>query len=112
MHAVLGIWSVDESRRADSERLLRDEVVPQARARPGFVAGYWMHDPETGRNHTTIVFADRDAALGYRALVERGTRRAAQAGLLSEVLTTVEIVADAHPQEETPCTVPPPSAPA
>ena len=57
-----------------------------------------MHDPETGKNHTAIIFDSRESAGGFKALVESRTQRAAQAGITSDFLTTVEVVADAHQQ--------------
>jgi hypothetical protein len=55
-----------------------------------------MHDPETGRNHTTIIFGSLTSAAGFKALVARGTRRRAHVGVTNDILTTVEIIADAH----------------
>jgi hypothetical protein len=94
MHAVVGIWTVDETRTDEQRRLLHDHVIPLVEAQPGFVSGYWMHDAETGKSHTTVIFTDRRSAGGVKALVERGTRRAAQAGVTSDILTTVEVLAD------------------
>lgn len=98
MHAVVGIWTMDEARRDEQNRLLHEEIVPLVKSQPGFVSGYWMHDPETGKNHTAVIFDSRESADGFKALVESGTRRAAQAGVTSDILTTVEIVAEAHQQ--------------
>jgi hypothetical protein len=94
VHAVVGIWTMDETRRDEQDRLLRDQIVPLAKGHPGFVCGYWMQDPETGKGHTTIVFADRESASKYKAMIQAGTRRAAQAGVISDILTIVEVVAE------------------
>ena len=102
MHAVVGIWTMDETQHDEQHRMLHEEIVPLVRNQPGFVSGYWMHDPETGKNHTAIIFDSRESAVGFKALVERGTRRAAQAGVTSDILMTVEIVADAHHQGGSP----------
>jgi hypothetical protein len=96
MHAVVGIWTMDEDRRDEQNRLLHEEIVPLVRSQPGFVSGYWMHDPETGKNHTAIIFDSRESASGFKALVEGGTQRAAQAGVTSDILTTVEVLANAY----------------
>jgi hypothetical protein len=96
MHAVVGIWTVDEARHDEQRRLLDEHVIPLVKTQPGFVSGYWMHDPETGKSHTTVIFTDRQAAGGFKALVERATKRAAQAGVTSDILTTVEVLADAQ----------------
>jgi hypothetical protein len=96
MHAVVGIWTMDEARYDEQTHLLHNEIVPLVKSQPGFVSGYWMHDPETGKSHTAIIFHSREAASGFKTLVEEGTQRAAQAGVTSDFLTTVEVVADAH----------------
>lgn len=96
MHAVVGIWTMDEARRDEQRRLLAEEMVPLVRRQPGFVSGYWMDDPETGKSHTTIIFDTHAAANAFRALVDSRTQRAAQAGVTSDILTTVNVVADAH----------------
>jgi hypothetical protein len=96
MHAVVGIWTVDEHRRDEQNRLLRDEVVPLAKGQPGFVCGFWMHDPESGKGHTTIIFDSRELATDFKTLVESRSQRAAQVGVTSDILGTVEVVADAH----------------
>jgi hypothetical protein len=96
MHAVVGIWTVDEARHDEQRRLLHEHLIPLVEAQPGFVSGYWMHDQETGKSHTTVIFTDQQSAGGFKALVERGTKRTAQAGVTSDILTTVEVLADAH----------------
>ncbi|GEM_PF-818991 len=96
MHAVVGIWTRDEQHRDEQNRLLHEEVVPLAKGRPGFVCGFWMHDPETGKGHTTTIFDTRESARDFKTLVESRSQRAAQVGVTSDILTTVEVVADAH----------------
>ena len=96
MYAVVGIWTVDETRQDEQRRLLHEEVVPLVSRRPGFVSGYWMHDPETGKSHTAVIFADRESAEDFKSLVERTVRRTALAGLTSDTLSAVEVVASTH----------------
>lgn len=93
MHAVIGIWTVDPAWQDEQRRLLWEEIIPLVTRQPGFLTGYWMHDPESGRSHTTAIFGDPESADVFKALVESGTRQAARVGLVSTVLTTVEIVA-------------------
>lgn len=66
MHAVVGIWAMNEARRDEQDRLLNEETVPLVRSQPGFVPGYWMHDPETGKSHTAIVFDSHSSANRFR----------------------------------------------
>jgi hypothetical protein len=96
MQAVVGIWTMDELHRDEQNRLLHEEVVPLAKGQPGFVCGFWMHDPETGKGHTTIIFDSRKSATDFKTLVESRSQRAAQVGVTSDILTAVEVVADAH----------------
>jgi heme-degrading monooxygenase HmoA len=106
MHAVVGIWTMDEARCDEQHLLLREEIVPLAKSQPGFVSGYWMHDPETGKGHTAIIFDSRDSASGFKTFVESRTQRAAQAGVTNDILTTVEVVADAHQHGRFRCNAP------
>ncbi|GII31896.1 hypothetical protein [Planotetraspora mira] len=102
MHAVIGIWTVDPAWHDEQHRLLREEIIPLVTRQPGFLTGYWMHDPESGRSHTTAVFDDLESADRFKALVESGTRQAARVGVVSTVLTTVDVVADVvHPDSPT-----------
>jgi hypothetical protein len=64
MHAVL--TSVTIKDQATAEGYLREQVVPNAKQAPGFVAGYWVRDEGEGRG--VIVFESEDAA---RAASER-----------------------------------------
>lgn len=96
MHAVVGIWTRDEQHRDEQNRLLHEEAVPLAKGHPGFVCGFWMHDPETGKGHTTTIFDSRESARDFKTLVESRSQRAAQVGVTSDILATVEVVADAH----------------
>lgn len=93
MFAVMGIWTTDESRRDEQERGLRDEVIPIVTAQPGFVAGYWMRDPETGKGYTAVVLDSEAAATAFKALVVERAQEAAQVGLTNDVLAVTEVLA-------------------
>ncbi len=95
MHAVVGIWSADESRRKEQERALRAEVVPGTATRPGFVSGYWMRDAETGKVHTVAVFDTEPHARAFKDWVAQTTQRAARVGVTADVLVMVEVSAHA-----------------
>ncbi|MFF4625082.1 hypothetical protein [Nonomuraea jabiensis] len=99
MHAVVGFWTVDEALRAERVRGLHEEVIPITSSQPGFVSGYWMHDPETGKSHTTIVFDDRESADRFKSVVEARSRRAAQVGT-ADILAVVDV--EAHAQAASP----------
>jgi hypothetical protein len=93
MYAVVGIWTTDESRRDEQDRGLRDEVIPIVAAHPGFVAGYWMRDPETGKGYTTVVLDSAAAATAFKAFVVGRAQEAAQVGLTNDVLAVAEVLA-------------------
>ncbi len=96
MHAVVGVWARDAGQSEEQLRELRERIVPNIRRSPGFVAGYWMHDPATGKDHTLIVFETEDAARTCKAGVEQNSQRQAAVGVHRDVLTIVEVVAEAH----------------
>jgi hypothetical protein len=64
MHAV--VVRVTVTNREGAEQRLRDEVVPQASQAPGFQAGYWTRDGDSGL--AMVVFDSEDNA---RAAAER-----------------------------------------
>jgi heme-degrading monooxygenase HmoA len=88
---------MDAALRDEQERLIHREMMPLASTQPGFRSGYWMHDPETGKGHITMVFDSYEAASRFRTLVESRTQQAALAGITSDILTTVEVVAESTP---------------
>lgn len=64
MHAV--VVRVTVSDREATEQRLRDEVVPQVSSAPGFQAGYWTRDGDSGL--AMVIFDSEDNA---RAQAER-----------------------------------------
>jgi hypothetical protein len=96
MYAVIGRWNMDPSREADQSRELRDVIVPMVTARPGFVAGYWSRDPETGRSHTTIVWETEESARDFKELVDESRQRAATYGVTNDFLVVADVLADVH----------------
>jgi hypothetical protein len=94
MHAVVGVWTIADDRRESQERALRD-VVPCVTAQPGFVAGYWMLDAETGKSYTTIQLDSEESARQFQALLLSNARAHARAGVTSDYLIVVDVVANA-----------------
>jgi hypothetical protein len=89
MHAVLTNVTIKD--RATAEQYLRDEVVPNVKQAPGFVAGYWVRDEGEGRG--TIVFESEDAA---RTAAERIRERiGGNPGVTLDSVTVGEVVATA-----------------
>jgi hypothetical protein len=96
MHAVVGVWTVTLDWRESQERELRDVIIPSVTAHPGFVAGYWMHDAETGKSHTTIVLDSEESAHNFKAHVVGNARSQARAGMTADYLAVVDVVAEAR----------------
>ena len=74
MHAV--VVSVTINDREAATKFLHDELVPQVKQVPGFVAGHWvLIEGERGR--ATIVFDTEDAALAVAERVKQSVPDAA-----------------------------------
>ena len=59
MHAVVVNVTINDPDGATAA--LRDQVVPQVKGAPGFVAGYWI-GLDGGRGTSVVVFESEDAA--------------------------------------------------
>lgn len=59
MHAVVVDVSISDTEQ--SERELRERVVPMVSKVPGFVSGFWMEYGE-GKGHSVVVFESEDVA--------------------------------------------------
>jgi hypothetical protein len=95
MHAVVGIWTLDEALREEQLRVLHEEVVPRTVGMPGFVCGHWTHDPETGKAHSMIIFSSSRAASNFKALVTTRSQAIARLGVTNDILSSVDVVASA-----------------
>jgi hypothetical protein len=93
MYAVVGVWNMDPGRREEQDRGLRELIIPAVRSHPGFVAGYWMRDPETGKGHTTIVLDSEPSARAFKDAVLGNARDQAKAGITNDSLAVVELLA-------------------
>ncbi len=61
MHAVVVNVIINDFE--GGRKMLEEEVVPQAKQAPGFVAGYWTRD-EDNRGLSMLVFDSEEAARG------------------------------------------------
>jgi hypothetical protein len=95
-YAVIGRWSMDHSRAADQDRELADVIVPMVKAQPGFVAGYWARDPESGRTHSVIVLDDERSADNFREMVQSRRQHEAEFGVVNDFLVVADVVASAY----------------
>jgi hypothetical protein len=96
MYAVVGRWTMNQGLVEEQHRVLHDVIVPAARAFPGFVAGYWTRDRESGRTHTTIVLETEESAQAFKTMVEKNRQRAAGTGVTNDFLVITDVLADAH----------------
>jgi hypothetical protein len=96
MHAVFGRWTMDETRTEEQAQQLRDRIVPMVKAQPGFVAGYWTRDPQTGRTHTAIILDSEESADALKTLIDAGRQQAAQAGVTNDFLVITDVTAHAE----------------
>jgi stage III sporulation protein SpoIIIAA len=87
MHAV--VVKVRISDQAVAESALREQVVPRVSQVPGFVAGYWTRDGNTGLS--MVVFESEEAANGMSEQV----RSMAPEGVTIEDIEVREVVAHA-----------------
>jgi heme-degrading monooxygenase HmoA len=87
MHAV--VVSVTINDEEPSMEALRNQVVPSVSRAPGFVAGYWTRQADTGLSMS--VWESEDAANSAAEIV----RSVAPAGVTVENVEVREVVASA-----------------
>jgi heme-degrading monooxygenase HmoA len=87
MHAV--VVSVTINDEEPSMEALRNQVVPSVSGAPGFVAGYWTRQADTGLSMS--VWESEDAANSAAEIV----RSIAPAGVTVENVEVREVVASA-----------------
>lgn len=71
MHAVIVSVTINDADAATAR--LRNEIVPQVRQAPGFVAGYWTRINGEGRG--TMIFESEDAAQGAANMIQEQPER-------------------------------------
>jgi hypothetical protein len=96
MYAVVGIWNMDPSLRDEQDQGLHELIIPSVRNHPGFVAGYWMRDPHSGKGHSTIVLDSEQSAQAFKEAVLGNTQNQARAGITTDSLAVVEILVQAQ----------------
>jgi hypothetical protein len=69
-HAIVVTVTLKPGFEDSAKTMLETEVVPGAKAAPGFVAGYWMHSAD-GRTGTSVEpfdsLANAEAEMGRRS---------------------------------------------
>jgi hypothetical protein len=87
---------MDPARREELDRGLTELIIPSIRSHPGFLAGYWMRDPESGKGHTTIVLETEPSARAFKDAVLGNAQNQARAGITNDSLAVVELLAEAQ----------------
>jgi hypothetical protein len=92
-HAIVVRVTFKPGMRDGANHVLHEQVVPGAKATPGFVAGYWMH--ADGEEHGTSVelFDSRDNA--QASLDQRSTDMPDDAPLTVDSVEIMEVAASA-----------------
>ena len=67
MHGVIVEVRVHSDREEQARKVLRDEVVPRAKALPGFAGGTWLRALEGDAGISVLLFESEDAARGAAA---------------------------------------------
>lgn len=96
MYAVVGVWNLDPTSRREQGQVLQELIIPSVRSHPGFVAGYWMRDPESGMGHTTVVLDSEPSARAFKEIVLSNAQSQARAGITNDLLAVVELLGQAQ----------------
>jgi hypothetical protein len=88
MHAVVVSVTIDDVDAASS--FLRDQVVPQVKQAPGFVAGYWV-DVGQNRGRSVTVFETEENAQNAAKMAGQAENQ----GVTFDSVEVGEVVANA-----------------
>jgi hypothetical protein len=61
MHAVVITVTIDESTADPDSTMIQDQIIPNLRQIPGFVAGYWL-EPTGGKALSVVFFESEEVA--------------------------------------------------
>lgn len=95
MHAVVGMWEMDLSRKEGQDAALPG-IMEGVRSRPGFVHGYWTADvADPSINVSFVVWDSRDRAEEFRQSVLGNAAAQLRAGIRNKELRVVQVDASA-----------------
>ncbi|MGP3921024.1 hypothetical protein [Nonomuraea sp. 10N515B] len=95
MYALIAILRSKQPAANDpAMTYLREHIVPNVSAEPGFVAGYWTHDGQ--RNYNTLVFDNKEAAERRADDVRGNAAGQASFGIIMETVVVAEVLAHAE----------------
>lgn len=93
MFGIIVEVKVDRSREEEARRMLREMVVPRAKARAGFAAGYWLRAMDGDSLRAVEIFETADAARAAAGQIGEGPPPGAPVTLVS--IATYEVLAQA-----------------
>lgn len=94
MHGIVIDVRVDSDREEEARRMLREMIVPRARAHPGFAAGYWLRALEGDVIRSVHLYDSEDAARAAAEVIgSEGPPPGAPVTL--ESISTYEVLAQA-----------------
>jgi hypothetical protein len=89
VHAVVVSVTISDFDQATT--FLREQIVPQVKQAPGFVAGYWVALDEHQRGRSVIAFESEEAARTAANMIEQSDDE----GVSIESVDVGEVVAHA-----------------
>jgi hypothetical protein len=94
MHAVVGVFTHDPTRRAEQDVELHERIIPMVEQLTGLVSGYWSFDRVANTSHAHLVFDSAEAAEKLAAFVGSEPRRiqGKRAGVECRSLTVTEVI--------------------
>jgi quinol monooxygenase YgiN len=94
MHAVMVRVKVDPAHEEEARKILREVVVPTAKALPGFTRGDWLRALDSDEGGSVLLFDSEDAA---RSAVEQIRSEGPPAGapVTMQSVTAYEVLVQA-----------------
>ena len=94
MHAVIVQVNVQSDREEEARKILREVVVPQAKALAGFAGGTWLRALESDAGRGVLLFESEEAARAAAAQI-RSEGPPPGAAVTQEAVDVFEVLARA-----------------
>jgi len=72
MHAVVVTVGIESGKADEATAILRNQVVPDVKATPGFVSGTWARSEDGANGHSVVLFENEETAKAALALAKQG----------------------------------------
>ena len=83
MQAVVITISIDPAKAELATGLLHEQVVPNAKASPGFVSGVWARSRDGRNGHSVVLYENEESARAVLAQATQGPFPGAPVTVLS-----------------------------